>query len=227
MGRHPMPAASAVPRAERLYLAIRVYFRSCERRDRIGRAIVSIEHNVDLRCHPSIRPEAVRAIGVLIRRSPTGELRMTFRLDGDVSRLRVPSPVEPSIGEKLWQHTCFETFIAVEGQSAYHEFNFAPSGEWTVYAFRGYRDGLPPANEMMRPQIVVRTDRSRLELDALVRLDVLSAAHQHAPLRIGLSAVVEANDGLSYWALRHPRDKPDFHDAEGFALLLEAPGRAK
>ena len=39
-----------------------------------------------------------------------------------------------------------------------------------------------------------------------------------------LSAVIEASDGLSYWALRHPADKPDFHDADGFALLLEPPG---
>ena len=77
---------------------------------------------------------------------------------------------------------------------------------------------------MMRPHIAVRSTGSRLELDALVRLDGLSAIHPRAPLRIGLSAVIEASDGLSYWALRHPADKPDFHDADGFALLLEPPG---
>jgi hypothetical protein len=77
---------------------------------------------------------------------------------------------------------------------------------------------------MMRPHIAVRTTDSRLELDALVRLDGLSANHPHASLRIGLSAVIEASDGLSYWALRHPADKPDFHDAAGFSLLLEPPG---
>jgi hypothetical protein len=45
-------------------------------------------------------------------------------------------------------------------------------------------------------------------------------------LRVGLSAVIEASDGFSYWALRHRADKPDFHDADGFALLLEPPGPA-
>jgi hypothetical protein len=182
---------------------------------------MTVEHWIDLRCHPSTRSEAVRAIQVLARRSATAELQMTFRLDGDIPRIWVPSPSEPRIATQLWRHTCFEAFIAVEGQPAYHEFNFAPSGEWAIYAFCGYRNGGPLANEMMRPDIALRTSGSRLELDTVVRLDGLSAIHPRASLRIGLSAVIEASDGLSYWALRHPADKPDFHDADGFALLLE------
>jgi hypothetical protein len=35
--------------------------------------------------------------------------------------------------------------------------------------------------------------------------------------------VIEASGGLSYWALRHRADKPDFHDPDSFALLLEPP----
>ena len=185
---------------------------------------MTVEHWIDLRCHPSTRPETVRAIQVLVRRSASAELQMTFRLDGDIRRIWVPSPGVPRIATQLWRHTCFEAFIAVEGQPAYHEFNFAPSGEWAVYAFCGYRNGGPLANEMMRPHIAVRSTDSRLELDSLVRLDGLSAIHPRASLRVGLSAVIEASDGLSYWALRHPADKPDFHDADGFALLLEPPG---
>ncbi len=185
---------------------------------------MTVANWIDLTFHPSARPETVRAIAVLVRRSASGELQMTFRLDGDISRLRVPAPGVPRIATQLWRHTCFEAFIAVEGQPAYHEFNFAPSGEWAVYAFRGYRDGGPLANEMMRPQIAVRSTGSRLELDAVVRLDYLSAIHPRARLGIGLAAVIEASDGLSYWALRHRAGKPDFHDAEGFALLFEPPG---
>jgi hypothetical protein len=184
---------------------------------------MTVEHWIDLRCHPSTRPETVRAIQVLVRRSASAELQMTFRLDGDIPRIWVSSPDVPRIATQLWHHTCFEAFIAVEGQRAYHEFNFAPSGEWAVYAFRGYRSGGPLANEMMRPDIALRTSGSRLELDTVVRLDSLSAIYPRASLRIGLSAVIEASDGLSYWALRHPADKADFHDAGGFALLLEPP----
>ena len=182
---------------------------------------MTVEHWVDLRCHPSTRSETVRAIQVLVRRSATAELQMTFRLEGDIPRVWVSSSGVQRIATQLWSHTCFEAFIAVEGQPAYHEFNFAPSGEWAVYAFYGYRKGGPLANEMIRPQIAVRSKGSRLELDTLVQLDDLSAIHPRASLRIGLSAVIEASDGLSYWALRHPTDKPDFHDADGFALLLK------
>ena len=178
---------------------------------------------LDLACHPSTHTEAVRAIGVLVRWTASAELQMTFRLDGDIPRVSISPPGTPRFARELWRHTCFEVFIAVEGQSSYHEFNFAPSGEWTVYAFSGYRNGGPVADEILRPRIAMRSTDSRLELDALVRLDILSAVHPRASLRVGLSAVIETSDGLSYWALRHSKDKADFHDADGFALLLEPP----
>ena len=186
---------------------------------------MTVERQIVLRCHPSTRSEAVRAIRVTVRRSANAELHMAFRLDGDMARIHVPSPTAPRIATQLWHHTCFEAFIAVEGEPAYHEFNFAPSGEWAVYAFRGYRDGGPLANERLRPPISVRSTDSLLELDTLVRLDGLSAIHPRASIRVGLSAVVEASDGLSYWALRHPAGKPDFHDAEGFSLSLGLPSQ--
>jgi hypothetical protein len=184
---------------------------------------MTVEDWIDLGCHPSTPATTVRAIQVLVNRSANAELYITFRLDGDIPRIKMSQEGPSRIGTELWRHTCFEAFIAVEGQTEYHEFNFAPSGEWTVYAFRDYRNGRPLADEKMDPQIAVRSSDSRLELDALVRLDTLSDIHPHALLRIGLSAIIEASDGLSYWALRHPEDKPDFHNAESFALLLEAP----
>ena len=187
---------------------------------------MNVEQWIDLKCHPSTHTESVRSIQVLVRRSDSAELQLTFRLDGDISRINIPAPVAPRIGTELWRHTCFEAFINVQGRTAYHEFNFAPSGEWCVYSLSGYRKGAPMANETMRPQIALRSNGSRLELDALVRLDTLSSVHSRAVLRIGLSAVIEASDGLSYWALRHRANKPDFHDADGFALLLEPPGPA-
>ncbi|MGA2409812.1 MAG: DOMON-like domain-containing protein [Candidatus Binataceae bacterium] len=188
---------------------------------------MTAEHWIDLSCHPSIRCEAVHAIQVRVRRLADAELRITYRLEGDIARIRVPSPDEPRIGTQLWQHTCFEAFVALEGRPEYHEFNFAPSAEWAVHGFRGYRNGGPLANEMMRPDIAVRSSGNRLELDAVIRLDYLSAIHPGASLRLGLSAVIEALDGFSHWALRHPGSKPDFHDPDGFALQLEPPDQER
>jgi hypothetical protein len=185
---------------------------------------MNAEHWIDLRCHPSTPAGAVRAIAVLVRRSAAGaELRISYRLDGELARISIPLPAVPRINTELWRRTCFEAFIAVDGQSAYHELNFSPSGQWAVYAFSGYRNGAPLLDETMRPRIEVRTGGARLELDAAVRLDALRAGYPRAVLRVGLSAVIETRDGLSYWALHHRAGKPDFHDARGFALLLEPP----
>src|SRR5258708_7418249 len=185
---------------------------------------MSVEHWIDLRCHASTRTEMVHAIKVLVRRAASAELHMTFRLDGDIAQIKVPPPAIRRLGKELWRQTCFEAFIAMEGQSAYHEFNFAPSGEWCVYVLSSYRNGAPVADESLSPHIAMHSTDTRLELDAIVRLESLSEFHPGAVLHIGLSAVVEAIDGLSYWALHHPADKPDFHNADGFALLLKPPG---
>jgi hypothetical protein len=191
--------------------------------ERLTELVVPVEHLMDLRCHPSAHAGRVRDIQVLVRRSPSDELHVTYCLNGDIPEIRIPSARAPRIGRQLWHHTCFEAFIAVEGQSGYHEFNFAPSGEWAVYAFLGYRNRGPHLSEIIPPRIAVRSSQSRLELETFVRLDGLSAIHRRAPLRLGLSAVIEADDGLSYWALSHPTDKPDFHNADVFALALEPP----
>jgi N-acetylmuramoyl-L-alanine amidase-like len=222
----PDKLSAAASSGSRLSLtkAIDLKFRPGSNPDAAIEPVMTLEHPIDLRCHPSTPPGAVSTIQVLVRRSEIGALQMTFRLDGDISRISVSPPGVPCRARQLWRHTCFEAFIAVEGRPAYHEFNFAPSGEWAVYAFRDYRNGGPLSNKLMRPRIAVRFTSGRLELEALVRLDLLSAVHTRAPLNIGLSAVIEANNGLSYWALRHPVDRPDFHDAKGFALLLAPPG---
>jgi hypothetical protein len=45
--------------------------------------------------------------------------------------------------------------------------------------------------------------------------------HAGARLTLALSAVIEDEDGvLSYWALKHPAGKPDFHHRDAFALEL-------
>jgi len=41
--------------------------------------------------------------------------------------------------------------------------------------------------------------------------------------RLGLAAVIEETNGrMSYWALKHPLGKADFHQTDGFALELPA-----
>jgi hypothetical protein len=156
-----------------------------------------------------------------------GDLTLTYFLKGDITHLRISPPRAPRKVDGLWQHTCFEVFIAERGQQSYWEFNFSPSGEWAAYGFKGYREGGPIEDDGLDPGIVVRSAANSFELDALVRLDRLQTLRPRMPLRMGLSAVIEENDGtLSYWAFKHPPGKPDFHHPDSFALELALPGKS-
>lgn len=153
--------------------------------------------------HPS-SASPVRAIRVSVERVGHG-LRAHYRIDGDLARVRIPPPARARCADDLWRHTCFELFVARKGSEAYQEFNFSPSGEWAAYAFDGYR--LRAGNLDIAPRM-----RGLLEVEL--------AETEQGP--IGVSAVIEDVEGnLSYWALRHPPGKPDFHHRDAFALVLE------
>lgn len=180
-------------------------------------------HSVALVCHATTPTQVILGMRVSTRRVRSGALALTFSLHGHLTQLRVPTPATPRRAGRLWEHTCFEAFVAVAGESAYHEFNFSPSGEWAVYSFRSYREGVPLAQELT-PEINVRYSRDRIELDAVLGLNHLVAIEPRARLRLALSAVIEDDHGaLSYWALKHPPGKPDFHHPEAFALELDSP----
>jgi hypothetical protein len=152
----------------------------------------------------------VRGIAVRVHRTGEG-IAVTYSLEGQLARLRIPPPRPPRLAARLWQHTCCEIFIVRKGSPGYREFNLAPSGEWAAYAFARYRELAPLADEKLDPRIAVRSSGEKLELDAFLRVD-------RAALSLALAAVVEDEDGaLSYWALKHPPGEPDFHHPDAFA----------
>ena len=176
--------------------------------------------NQRLTCHTDTVTTAVWIVDVNIRPQPQGDLSLSYKLTGDLAKIRIPAP-QPSIAKDgLWEHTCFEAFIAVEGESGYHEFNFSPSGQWAAYSFSDYR-ARSPWTASQRPAIrFVQSDRHLL-LEAVIALGDLPRNMADKPLQLGLAAVIEASDGsCSYWALHHPEDRPDFHDRGGFILSL-------
>ncbi len=174
---------------------------------------------VELACHPGVSSRALRGVAARASRTREGKLSLHYSLHGDIARLLIPAPQPARIGWKLWRHTCCEAFILPQPGEAYYEFNFSPSGEWAAYAFSGYRQGAPLADAALDPQIAVERSADALELYALVDLRRLSVG---GALRLGISAVIEEQDGtISYWALRHPAARPDFHHADAFALSLD------
>ena len=171
-----------------------------------------------LTCHPQTTSQEVREIDVVPGEAKNDGITLTFRLVGDITGLAIPGLCSPRTADNLWQHTCFEAFMMAGEGPEYREFNFSPSGEWAVYDFRGYRNGGVLENKLA-PGIVVHKTMDRLELGAEICQVLLPHGR---PLRLGLSAIVEDDGGiLSYWALRHPPGKPDFHHTDAFALQLE------
>lgn len=161
----------------------------------------------------------VRSLRVSAAWSDAGALALDYRLDADLGRLAIPDAIAPERGEGLWRHTCFEAFVMGEDAPAYREFNFSPSGAWQAYAFAAYRQGGPLAHATT-PRIA-RAEGGAFSLGVLLPAQDLPPGRH---LRLGLSAVIEAADGgLSYWALRHPPGRPDFHHADGYALELARP----
>lgn len=183
------------------------------------------DYPLTLLCHPATPAPLLRTLEAQATLMADGALRIAFRLWGDIARLQVPATQGAQRSELLWEHTCFEAFVAAPGHAAYREFNFSPSGHWAAYAFSDYRQRDDRVIPDAAPQIATRRFAGRLELDAMVAAPALPPST--GGLLLGLSAVIEAADVVdgrhSYWALRHPAARPDFHHRDAFVLELADP----
>ncbi|WP_439115372.1 DOMON-like domain-containing protein [Hydrogenophaga sp.] len=179
-----------------------------------------------LLCHPAtpcahdLQITASMALaGAVVGSAATGGLLLSYRISGNVSALKIPLRATPGAADGLWQHTCFEAFVKVPGESAYCEFNFSPSGQWAAYRFSDERvrdTTAEAAQGRIEPHIDMGLDANTLHLQAWLPHSALPAAPAGQPLQWGLTAVVEDRSGqLSYWALHHPAAKPDFHHRGG------------
>lgn len=162
--------------------------------------------------HPDTPPGAIHTIDAELVRTPGGAVA-TFRAIGDVERLVLPAAMPAARADELWKTTCFELFIAAEGES-YREYNFSPSSRWAAYEFTGYRNRQGDSAAVVEVENSI--DSSSFSLSARVVCDIPN------PARIGLSAVIEETDGaIRYWALAFAPGKPDFHTEASRALLLD------
>ena len=160
-------------------------------------------------CHPDTPAAAITGVGVTLAPG-----RLDYAVAG-AGALRVPPHARPRRTDGLWKTSCFEMFVKPLGGEAYLEFNFSPSTQWAAYAFDGYRGGMRDLPLSAIPLIARAGDSWTVTLPPLEAL--------RRGCTIALSAVIEEVDGtISYWALRHPPGKPDFHHPDCFALELPA-----
>ncbi|HET7815975.1 MAG TPA: DOMON-like domain-containing protein [Sphingomicrobium sp.] len=139
-----------------------------------------------------------------------------FGIGAPASRFVIPEGAGGERLDELWQTTCFEAFLRPDGEEAYQEWNFAPSGDWAAYDFASYRVGMAEAEVGSPPYIRMEDNLTWWAVGATIAIDAATR------WQLGLSAVLEEKDGSkSYWALAHPPgDKPDFHAPDCFAARL-------
>lgn len=174
--------------------------------------------------HPASPPSPAESVEVLANRLGDGKLSLVFAVTGDIGRLRIPLATSGERKDGLWRHSCFEAFVRLPQRSGYLELNLSPSGDWAAYCFEDYRAGMAPA-EMEPPVVKCGAGSDHLGLAAGIDLALLTKYESSQPWRVGLSAVIEADDGsLSYWALAHPPGAADFHHPDCFVLELPPAG---
>jgi len=184
-------------------------------------AAVSGTSRYPLTPHATSPQTAAERLVVEVARGEQDCLQLNFRLSGDIGALLLPAPAASVRADGLWRHTCFEAFVAAAGSPEYWEFNFSPSGAWAAYHFTGYRAGMRPVVEAGAPVVSSETGAADFTLTARLDLGWLMRSRAESGLRLGLTAVIEDRErGLSYWALRHGADKPDFHLADSFLVAL-------
>lgn len=132
----------------------------------------------------------------------------------------------PGRKHELWNSTCLEAFISPSGEKQYLEINASPLGDWNLYHFDDYRQGMKvvlqtPHLNMRFRELDVETFNLHYEINLLYVPQfkaLLTQAHQY---RISVAAVVESIEGSkSYWAAAHAGQKPDFHLRESFVVKM-------
>lgn len=175
---------------------------------------------LELHCHPASPCPVPLTLRVGLQRSRS-QLVLVWRLQADPADIVWPEPRPAGPADGLWQHTCFEAFVRRDDRSpAYTEFNLSPSGQWACYRFRAEREREIDAPAAVPPVLQVQPLIDGAQLTARIELPQAAGADEDGiGWRIGLSAVIETTGGhLSYWALHHPADRPDFHHPAGHVL---------
>jgi hypothetical protein len=172
--------------------------------------------------HPDFPCAVLARLDVEVERAAPSLLRLRYRLHGITTDLVFP-PEDSGRTDELWRHTCLEAFARLPGPTGYRELNLSPGGPWAAYRFDGYREGMADADMAAPAAALGRPGDDPREFKVDWTLDLPA----DAPWQVAVTAVIEAADGtVSYWSLRHPEGRPDFHHADGFVLDLPPPSSA-
>lgn len=167
--------------------------------------------------HPDFPPPAGVSLSTRWALNEADGVTIEYHVTDPEDAILWPAPASGRT-DNLWQHSCFEAFLGSQTNTAYAEFNLAPSGAWAGYAFDSYRAVMRDLDIATPP--VIMPDATGC-WHAILDLTGIAALIGPPPWKLAITAVIEARDGSkSYWSLAHPPGKPDFHHADCFAARL-------
>lgn len=173
----------------------------------------------ELIAHPAFPPLAVSSVEARVLQRDSQWLRVRWRIES-ASRLVLPPFVGRKRRDELWKTTCFELFLKEPGSHSYTEWNLSPSEGWNAYDFAGYRDGMSERPVSGAPDCTMRPGKAFAVFDAAIPARMIAGGEQE----MGITCVLEEEGGVkSFWAMKHAKDQPDFHDPACFAARLAAP----
>jgi hypothetical protein len=160
----------------------------------------------------------LEVIGTIARRDQF--LLIQFTLLGAVDQVVLPAPSNaPQRKDNLWETTCLEFFLGIKNSLNYWEFNLSPSGDWNIYRFEDYRQGM--AEEPAYTELPFTTESESDAFSLSLKLDLDEIIPVGRVLNVGISAVTQfKDDKITHWALKHPGTQADFHERKSFCINL-------
>jgi hypothetical protein len=158
----------------------------------------------------------IKITGKIARRINT--LSIYYDMRGTLTEVDIPIQADrPIRKDNLWEDTCFEFFLGVKDSERYWEFNLSPSGDWNVYRFEAYRQGMQAEISFGAFPYAIQQRVDSFVLSLECNLSQIIQTDQ--ALDIAISGVVKLKDGkIIYLALVHPGNQADFHRRDSFTL---------
>lgn len=162
------------------------------------------------------------------------ELKTKISFNGDLVALEftisnlIDSIILPSRKNKpqrtigLWNATCFELFLKNRGANEYVEFNFSPTHDWNCFKFQNQNDELKEWIQVKKVEITSFRDANLYQLKAVFLKSQLPSNFQNVERLLFSTTTVlkHSDDSLSYWAIKHTDNRPNFHHPESFTELV-------
>lgn len=147
-------------------------------------------------------------------------LEIQYQLLGNLQEILIPASSDsPKRQDELWRTTCFECFIGIPNEPQYWEFNCSPSGDWNVYHFEDYRHKMKTEATLTELPLTLDRVDDRFTLSVKINLERLELGDR--PLDLAITAVIQTIDEtVTYWALTHKGNRPDFHRRDSFILTI-------